>query len=91
VSTRARTGGVSAMPDPGVETPYPWMYMQSHPVFVGQIVTNPMLAARVSLDIRAMRKVKATESLVVIVRYANILGSPELAFSFGRLRMLMAE
>ena len=71
VSSDAAALGATAMPDPGSEPEYPWLWWASIPLFATQSITgvDPSFstvsgAARLEVDSKAMRKVKPGESLI---------------------------
>ena len=78
VSTDAAVVGASAMPDPGGEADFPWLWWA--PIFV-QIPTIADLCAsvrHVEISSKAMRKVGPGQSLVAIAEYADLAGTPPL-------------
>ncbi len=91
VSTDAFTLGASAMPDPGAEPEYPWLYHKDHRLFFGGTSVDPASmasTARVDFDIRSMRKLKARETLAMIVEYTNIGGDPPIRVDLSQTRVL---
>jgi len=96
VSSDAATVGASAMPDPCDEPEYPWLYWASHPFgFNGTAVETALASGSVRkhFDIKSMRKIKPSESLVVIGQYADIgsAGEPPMTIVVGGLRVLLAH
>jgi hypothetical protein len=94
VSSDAYAVGASAVPDPASEPNYPWLYWASHPFFFGATGADPASEAcsvRHSFDVRSMRKLKARESLALVVEYADIAGTPALKFTAGSTRVLLAS
>ena len=92
VSTDAATLGATALPDPASEPDYPWLYWATHPFFFNQTGVDPNGAyaqGRFSFDIRSMRKMKARESLVLVVEYVDVAGAPPLQFVSATTRVLL--
>jgi len=93
VSTDAATVGASALPDPGAEPDYPWLYWKDHPVQYASTEVDPAGEAgtvRASFDIHSMRKIKPRESLVFVFEYNNVNGDPPLTAGVGLTRVLVA-
>ena len=90
VSTDAFVLGSTALPDPGAEPEYPWLYWASHPLYFptssleGQVTSG----VRHTFDIRSMRKFTARESLAMVVQYVDAVGAPELRLNVGHIRVL---
>ena len=96
VSSDAATVGNAAMPDPCDEPEYPWLYWASHSIGYSGTAVNENLGSgvvRVSFDIKSMRKIKPSESLVSIVQNAPVgsAGSPPMTIVVGGLRVLLAH
>ncbi len=96
VSSDAATAGSASMPDPCAEPEYPWLYWASHPFGYNAAVEESALASssvRRSFDIKSMRKIKPSESLVTIVEYENVGsgGDPPLTIVVGGWRVLVAH
>ncbi len=94
VSSDAATLGSTAMPDPCDEPDYPWLYWASHPLGYNSNVLNDGLGSsevRKSFDIKSMRKIKPSESLVTVTQYANFVGNPPITIVLGGLRVLLAH
>ncbi len=91
VSTDAATLGATAMPDPGAEPEYPWLFWKqviltvesATPAF-GRIDNS----VRMDFDIRSMRKMKPRESLIWVLEYGNFSGSPPVTANLGIVRVL---
>ena len=93
VSTDAFSAGGASLPDPLGSADYPWLYWADHPLFVfdGTVAEGLSLATRrVTFDIRSKRKMKAVETLVLIVQYSDLTGALPLTFSGGQTRVLLA-
>jgi len=91
VSTDAATLGSTAVPDPGDEPDFPWLYWASHHFHFLDTALQPADASgsiRHAFDIRSMRKLKARESLVMVVQYFNVAGTPAMQFSAATTRVL---
>ena len=91
VSTDAFTLGSTAMPDPSGDVDYPWLYWAQHVFFANDTGVGSTLgakAARVSFDIRSMRKFTTKESLVFVCQYADVNGAPPVTFAASQTRVL---
>ena len=94
VSTDAAAVGASAMPDPETEPEYPWLFWASHPLWfptAGNIGNNLMGGARHWFDVKSQRKLKPRESLVCVVQYGDISGTPPVRYQTGGARLLILE
>jgi len=93
ISTDARVAGAASFPDPAEEASYPWLYLMDHGFFMDDGLNDRAVnsAVRVPYDVKSMRKVKATQSLVVIAQYRDVTGSPQLNINWARTRFLVAE
>jgi len=92
VSADAFAVGGGSMPDPLTDQGYPWLYWAVHPVFFMSNSTNPgndVMGARVTIDIRSMRKLKPQEDLAMVVEYGNGTGNPPMTFVSGGIRVLI--
>ena len=93
VSTDAVVVGGSAMPDPGGESEYPWLYWASHSIATivvsAEANVGDISVVRKSFDIRSMRKFKERESLAMIVEYTDVSGAPPLTVRTGVTRVLV--
>ncbi len=93
VSTDAATVGASAMPDPGDEADYPWLWY-------GQILLRSNVAAgptaygpaaeKLEVDSKAMRRFKPGQSLVLVMEHAQVSGAPITEFDMSVFRVLIA-
>ena len=96
VSTDAATLGATAVPDPGGEPSYPWLFWATHAFFY-PTTGAPLQPAgdqestRRAFDIRSMRKMKPRESLLWIVEYVDDAGTPPMQLKLGQTRVLVAE
>jgi len=96
VSSDAATVGSTAMPDPGDDHGFPWLYWASHPIASNGTLEESALAnmsVRKVFDIKSMRKIKPSESLISVAQYANIGsgGDPPLTLAVGGWRVLLAH
>ncbi len=92
VSSDAAALGATAMPDPRTEPEYPWLYWNSQTFFfptASADPTAPQSGSRVVFDIRSMRKLKPRESLVRIVEYTDLAGTPPMQHGSGPTRVLI--
>ena len=93
VSSDAATLGGTAVPDPGVEFDYLWLFWQQH-IMQQQVASqdsqgDPSMALRQGYDIRSMRKLKPRESLCQIFQYQDINGIPSYDLAWGKTRVLV--
>ncbi len=93
VSGDAFTLGSTAMPDPGAEPQFPWLFWSSH---VLRYTTTALPAdlgvgtLRRQFDIKSMRKFKPRETLVMVAEYADSAGAPPIRISCAPYRVLVA-
>ena len=91
-SMDAFTLGGTAMPDPGSEPEFPWLYWASHTFFFATMSADPnsvATAVRRSFDVRSMRKMKDRESLGYVFQYFDIAGAPAMQVELSTTRVLM--
>jgi len=91
MTTDAVTAGATALPDPHDEPEFPWLYWREHIYMADAVLTNPTISLRQQFDIRSMRKMKARESLVMVVQYEETLLTPNLRFAAARTRVLLGN
>ncbi len=94
VSIDAFTAGGASLPDPAGNPEYPWLYWRSHPFHAGSTdsdVGGSGLSTRVPFDIKSMRKISPSQSLVFVGQYADVNGTPPLTWSAGITRILLAR
>ena len=95
VSTDAAVGG--AVPDPAVEGGYPWMWYKSVPMQSTFAIDGTgtdhsgQLQTRVEVDSKAMRRIKASESLAFIVQYTDLNGLPPVVVLQPNFRILLGH
>ncbi len=92
-STDAVAVGASALPDPGQEPSFPWLYWADHSLQFATTTADPSGVAgtvRHSFDVRSMRKLKPREALLMVGEYINVVGNPPLTFHSGGTRILVA-
>ena len=92
VSSDAAALGSTAMPDPGLELEFPWLWWREH-AFAGDDVytNNPAVAHRQFVDARAMRKMKNREALVIVLQQAVDAGTQSYEIIFASFRVLVGE
>ena len=94
ISTDAADVAASAaLPDPGEEPEYPWLYWASHNMFFTTNAIQQIIGGGVRMqrfDVKSMRKVKPRETLQVVVEYADVTGAPPVSVHFGGCRVLVA-
>ena len=92
VSADAAALGATALPDPEDESDYPWLYWSSHPLFFVDASVDPIGASgvvRKQFDVGSMRKISPRESLVFVVQYADVVGTPPVTITLGGTRFLI--
>jgi len=92
VSSDAVAVGGSAMPDPGGEPEYPWLWW-------GEVVVDAQVAAgeeswgtsaqRYEVDTKSMRRVKPGQSLVWVIQNQGTAGAPTVRQIIGQTRVLV--
>jgi len=96
VSTDAASLGATALPDPGDEPDYPWLYWREHAFHFGAAASGTAGegaqgaggSVRESFDIRSMRRMKPRESLTWVFQYVNGVGLPPLQMFAAGPRVL---
>ncbi len=92
VSNDAFIAGAASLPDPGGDPEFPWLFWASHMLFFPTTSADPSTAlssVRRSFDIRSMRKMKPSETLVSVIEYGNIIGNPDIQINMGATRVLL--
>ncbi len=95
VSQDAAALGASAMPDPGSEPDYPWLWWGT--MFLdGQLAAggeNPWGASaqKLEVDTKAMRKMKPRESLVWVMQSDTVAGAPVTEVRIHQTRVLVGQ
>ena len=93
VSTDSYTVGSTAMPDPGGEPEYPWLWwgqvMLEAGVAAGHSGGFGPTAQQLEVDTKAMRKIKPGQSLAWVWELAGAAGSPVTIVSQGETRVLI--
>ncbi len=92
ISTDSFAAGGAAIPDPAAEPGYPWLYWADHGFQFGTTSLDPAgltSTLRHGFDIRSMRKVKPSESVVMVAEYVNGAGNPALDMIAGITRVLI--
>ncbi len=77
VSTDAFVLGVTAMPDPAVDTGYPWLFWKSVQLInqtAGQVADENSIGQsyRFTVDSKAMRKFKPQQTLAVVFQTGDV-------------------
>jgi len=94
LSSDAVALGATAVPEPLGDPEYPWIYWASHTFsFNSATVDNgsPNMSVRKAFDVKSMRKVKPSESLVGVVQYVDGAGAPPMTWSSSQVRVLLGE
>ena len=95
VSTDAATVGATAVPDPGSDPDYPWLWwgeMNLESEWVRTSATDGAWgpsAQRIEVDSKAMRRVKPKESLLWVVQASSTVGAPVTLVTMGSTRFLI--
>ena len=90
-SSDAFTLGASALPDPGAEPQYPWVYWREHSLFFADTSADPSsqgASVRVTADVRSMRKIKQSQVLGWVFQYTDVVGAPPITISLSTTRVL---
>ncbi len=93
VSSDAFAVGGGSLPDPVSDPGYPWLYWRTHAFQIFDSTPNlqgDIENVRVAFETKAMRKVKAGQTLGWMVEYADIVGAPPFTFLCGQARILLA-
>ena len=95
VSSDAALLGSTAMPDPAGDQSYPWLWWGSWSFFsetatAGDFLSNS-IAHRQTIDSKAMRKVTAGQSIVAVVEYEDVSGTPPYTVLLANTRILVAS
>jgi len=89
-STDAVALGATALPGPGIDPDYPWLWVGEFNMYtINASTAEPLVIQSMVVDTKAMRKVKPNESLVMVGDYGNVNGTPGLRISTGNLRVLI--
>jgi len=94
VSSDAAAAGFANLPDPFGEPEYPWLYWADHEMLFpsgGDNGTTAQASLRRSFDIRSMRKIKSRESLIFVLEYTDILGTPPITAANALTRVLLGH
>ncbi len=92
-SMDAITLGITALPEPLQEPEFPWLYWESHRLFMAgtDVEGRTMSSVRRTFDIRSMRKIKPREGLVTIAQYEDGVGTPPVQINTSSVRTLVAR
>ncbi len=94
-STDAINLGSTAMPDPGGEPDFPWLWWYDlwlHTDIAGGTALGNawgQAVQRVNIDTKAMRKVKPGQGLALVVQATGSVGAPVVDVDFQRVRVLL--
>ena len=92
VSTDALVLGTTAMPDPGSEPDYDWLWWYT--LWLGAVTTADGSVIgqgeRFAIESKAMRKVSPSKSLALLGQYTDISGAPPLTV-LADFRFLIGE
>jgi len=93
ISDDAFVTGSTAVPEPGTDPGYPWLYWGSHVMSyrtTGLDPAAPGAGARIAFDVKSMRRLVAAQTLALIVQYEDVAGAPPTSFTIGNVRVLSA-
>ena len=86
--------GASAMPDPGSEPQYPWLYWGEHKFFYpsagAPLAADGNLLVRQRIDVKSMRKISPRQTLATVIQYSDVAGTPPMQVLFAQTRVLIA-
>jgi len=88
--------GSTAIPDPGAEPEYSWLYWKSVPIFYNSTTIDGATAqlpgsGRVEFDVKTRRVIRPREGLFWVVQYSDIAGTPPITVGIGGTRVLLAH
>ena len=86
--------GATALPEPGAEPEFPWLYWACHAFHFAGTNSDPNSLAsslRTSYDSKSMRKFKPGEGIVMVGEYLDVNGNPPLTFVSSVTRVLVAH
>ncbi len=92
VSTDAAVAGATAMPDPGGDADYPWLWWEQMTLRSEETLQGfswGLTAQRVDVDTKAMRKFKPGQTLLVINQVTSSSGAPVTNLDIGQIRVLI--
>jgi len=90
----AFTLGATAMPEPSDDVEFPWMWW--HQTRLGafsnsaESTSSIVVADRVKVDCKAMRKVPLITIMGWVVQYEDVSGAPPVSVGINRMRVLAA-
>jgi len=94
VDADAFAAGDSAMPDPADDSTrgYLWFgsWVLNSVIVTGTQVSEACATVRFEIDTKAMRKTRATETLVMVGQYVDMAGAPPIDVMLGVMRVLTA-
>ena len=82
---------VSSWPDPLGDDDLSWLYWKGFHLRASEAAAEEALGAsvvRFDVDTKAMRKIRPNETLLYVVQYSNVAGSPVVDFDVGSIRVL---
>ena len=93
VSADAFIAGAASVPGPVSEPQYPWLYWANHDFFFvdSGLEDRVITSIRKSFDVKSMRKLKPRESLVTVIEYSDVAGTPAMQFCMPQTRVLVAD
>ena len=93
LSTDAVTLGATAVPDPSAEPEYPWIWYGQASMFAMTTLAlggnATAFSELLTIDSKAMRKVKPGETLTIVGQYVNVSGNPAMRVASGQTRVLI--
>ena len=91
VSTDASALGATALPDPGDEPEYPWLYWAAHDLSTQLGAATDNLGntfVRQRVDVKGQRKIRPGQSLKVVAQYQDSVGTPPIDLEIAPMRVL---
>ncbi len=95
VSADAAVLGSTAVPDPGGDPDFPWLWWKSVSMFSTFVIdgtgsdNSGQLMLRIPVDTKAMRRFKPGTALAFVAQYGDTAGTPALRWHQGSMRVLI--
>jgi len=96
VSTDAANLGATALPDPGSDVAYPWlwwgeMFLEAFAADVATLHAWGSTNQRLEVDTKAMRRARLDQSLIWVIEAAQVTGAPVTNVEIGTTRILVGQ
>ena len=93
ISTDARVLGSTAVPDPNGDPEFPWLWWQQYnlesQLAAASTSEGPSMVRMPYFDSRSMRKVKPSESLIMVLEVFGAVGGPQTIIEIPAVRVLI--